>query len=67
MKITIDERPEASGIEVAIVCRRTDQQVLDIVARLRMFDRKVTARCGSTRWRSAWRDATSCGWPRAAW
>ena len=42
MKITIDERPEASGIEVAIVCRRTDQQVLDIVARLRMFDRKVT-------------------------
>ena len=80
MKITIDERPEASGIEVAIVCRKTDQQVLDIVARLRMFDRKVTgsadggthvvnaeARCGSTRWRSAWRDATSCGWPRAAW
>ena len=73
MKITIDERPEASGIEVAIVCRRTDQQVLDIVARLRMFDRKVTGsadggtRCGSTRWRSAWRDATSCGWPRAAW
>jgi hypothetical protein len=42
MKITIDERPEASGIEVAIVCRKTDQQVLDIVARLRMFDRKVT-------------------------
>ena len=104
MKITIDERPEASGIEVAIVCRKTDQQVLDIVARLRMFDRKVTGsadggthvvnaedilyvesvdkrtffytegavfetrpRCGSTRWRSAWRDATSCGWPRAAW
>ena len=42
MKITIDERPESSGIEVAIVCRKTDQQVLDIVARLRMFDRKVT-------------------------
>ena len=38
MKITIDERPESSGIEVAIVCRKTDRQVLDIVARLRMFD-----------------------------
>ena len=42
MKITIDERPEATGIEVTIVCRKTDQQVLNIVARLRIFDRKVT-------------------------
>ena len=36
------EELESSGIEVAIVCRKTDRQVLDIVARLRMFDRKVT-------------------------
>ena len=42
MKITIDERPDMEGIEVAILCRKTDKQVLDIVARLRMFDRKVT-------------------------
>lgn len=42
MRITIDERPTAHDIEVAIVCRRADQRVLDIVARLRMFDRKVT-------------------------
>lgn len=45
MKITIDEQPGASGIEVTIVCGKTDREVLDIVARLRMFDRKVT---GST-------------------
>jgi len=45
MKITIDEQPSARDIEVTIVCRKTDKQVLDIVARLRMFDRKVT---GST-------------------
>ena len=31
MKITIDEQSEANGIEVAIVCRKTDRQVLDIV------------------------------------
>lgn len=42
MKITIDERPGTVGIEVTIVCDKTDRQVLDIVARLRMFDRKVT-------------------------
>ena len=42
MKITIDERLGATGIEVTIVCGKTDRQVLDIVARLRMFDRKVT-------------------------
>ena len=42
MRITIDERPGATGIEVTIVCGKTDRQVLDIVARLRMFDRKVT-------------------------
>lgn len=42
MKITIDEQPGTSGIEVTIVCGKTDRQVLDIVARLRMFDRKVT-------------------------
>ena len=42
MKITIDERPGANDIEVTIVCRKTDRRVLDIIARLRMFDRKVT-------------------------
>ena len=42
MKITIDERAGTRDIEVTIVCARTDRQVLDIVARLRMFDRKVT-------------------------
>ena len=42
MKITIDEKPGVRDIEVTIVCGKTDWQVLDIVARLRMFDRKVT-------------------------
>ncbi|WP_165044250.1 LytTR family DNA-binding domain-containing protein [Adlercreutzia sp. ZJ138] len=45
MKITIAEQPGSSGIEVTIRCEKTNRQVLDIVARLRMFDRKVT---GST-------------------
>ncbi len=45
MKITIDEQPSARDVEVTILCKKTDRQVLDIVARLRMFDRKVT---GST-------------------
>lgn len=45
MKITIDEQPSARNIAVTITCPRTSRQVLDIVARLRMFDRKVT---GST-------------------
>ena len=49
MKITIDEQPHANDIEVTIVCNKTDQRVLDIVARLRMFDRKVTGSAnGST-------------------
>jgi DNA-binding LytR/AlgR family response regulator len=42
MRITIDEQQDARDIEVVIVCSKTNQQVLDIVARLRMFDRKVT-------------------------
>lgn len=42
MKITIDERATAQDIEVTIVCKRTDGRILDMVARLRMFDRKVT-------------------------
>ena len=46
MRITIDEREDAQGIEVVIVCGKTDRQVLDIVARLRMFDRKVTGSAG---------------------
>jgi DNA-binding LytR/AlgR family response regulator len=46
MRITIDEREDAQGIEVVIVCSKTDRQVLDIVARLRMFDRKVTGSAG---------------------
>ncbi|WP_124061008.1 LytTR family DNA-binding domain-containing protein [Gordonibacter sp. Marseille-P4307] len=42
MKITIDERPSARDIEITILCAKTDREVLDIVARLRMHDRKVT-------------------------
>ena len=42
MKITIDERKTDQDIEVTIVCARTDRRVLDMVARLRMLDRKVT-------------------------
>lgn len=45
MKVTIDEDPSATGIEVVVTCQKMDRHVLDIVARLRMFDRKVT---GST-------------------
>ena len=39
-------RNAQQGIEVVIVCGKTDRQVLDIVARLRMFDRKVTGSAG---------------------
>ncbi len=42
MRITIDEQPSAQDIEITILCARTDQEVLDIVARLRMHDRKIT-------------------------
>ena len=50
MKITIEERQDAEDIEVAIVCKRADRRVLDMVARLRMLDRKVTGSVdGSTR------------------
>ena len=42
MKITVQERPETPEIEVTVVCARADRSVLDIVARLRMYDRKVT-------------------------
>ena len=42
MKITIEEQEAAQDIEVTIVCVRADRRVLDIVARLRMLDRKVT-------------------------
>ena len=54
MKITIDERKTAQDIEVTIVCARVDRRVLDMVARLRMLDRKVTgAADGRTRVLSA--------------
>ena len=42
MKIAIDERKTAQDIEVTIVCTKADRHVLDMVARLRMLDRKVT-------------------------
>lgn len=42
MKITIEEQEAAQDIEVTIVCVRADRRVLDIAARLRMLDRKVT-------------------------
>ena len=42
MKITIDEWKTAQDIEVTIVCAKADRRVLDMVARLRMLDRKVT-------------------------
>lgn len=42
MNITIEEQPSAQTIGVVITCRRVDRTVLGIVARLRMFDRKIT-------------------------
>lgn len=42
MRITIDERESAQDIEVGIVCKKVDRRVLDIVARLRMLDWKIT-------------------------
>lgn len=42
MKISIDERPGMDDIEVSIACGRTDRRVLELVARLRMYDRKLT-------------------------
>lgn len=60
MKITIDEQPGMQGIEVTILCKRADRQVLDIVARLRMLDRKVTGSVdGHTRIVSAKNGSTS--------
>ena len=54
MKITIEEREAAQDIEVTIVCARADRRVLDIAARLRMLDRKVTGTAdGCTRVLSA--------------
>lgn len=54
MKITIEEREAAQDIEVTIVCVRDDRRVLDIAARLRMLDRKVTGTAdGCTRVLSA--------------
>lgn len=42
MKISIEERPGLEDIEVSIACGRTDRRVLELVARLRMYDCKVT-------------------------
>lgn len=54
MKIAIEEQKAAQDIEVTIVCVRADRRVLDIVARLRMLDRKVTGTAdGCTRVLSA--------------
>ncbi len=50
MKIVIEEREDSEEIKVAIICKRADRQVLDMVARLRMLDRKVTGSAdGDTR------------------
>ena len=54
MKITIEEQEAAQDIEVTIICVRADRRVLDIAARLRMLDRKVTGTAdGCTRVLSA--------------
>lgn len=54
MKITIEEQEAAQDIEVTIVCVRADRRVLDIAARPRMFNRKVTGTAdGCTRVLSA--------------
>lgn len=54
MKITIEGQEAAQDIEVTIVCVRADRRVLDIAARLRMLDRKVTGTAdGCTRVLSA--------------
>lgn len=54
MKITIEEQEAAQDIEVTIACVKADRRVLDIAARLRMLDRKVTGTAdGCTRVLSA--------------
>ena len=42
MKITIDESPDATQIEVNVRCPRMDEQVLRMLALLRAFDQKIT-------------------------
>lgn len=42
MRITIDERKDAQDTEVAITCKKVDAHILGIIARLRMYDRKIT-------------------------
>lgn len=42
MKIIINENSNIEETEIIINCRQTDEQVLKIVAGLRIFDKKVT-------------------------
>jgi len=42
MKITINENQNIKETEIIINCKRTDEQILRICARLRMFEKKVT-------------------------
>ncbi|MDY2777049.1 MAG: LytTR family DNA-binding domain-containing protein [Collinsella sp.] len=46
MRISIDERPGMDDVEVTIACGKVDHDIIDIVARLRMLDCKVTGSSG---------------------
>ena len=42
MSISIEEGSDSNDIEATIRCGKADRRVLDIIAKLRMLDRKVT-------------------------
>ena len=42
MKIIIDEGTQITETEVTIRCRKADEQILRMIASLRVFDRKIT-------------------------
>ena len=42
MKIIINENPTLDDTEIIINCRQTDEQIMRILAGLRMYDKKIT-------------------------
>lgn len=42
MKIQLNQNPAFDGVEIIINCPRTDEEILRIVAMLRIYDQKLT-------------------------
>ena len=64
MKITLNQDPSYPETEVIINCPQADEELLRLVAMLRIYQRKrgpMSARCGCTSWRRACGSWTLCG------